>query len=67
MQYQTIIHEFLQQRPEMRAQLRKNRQLLPTLERFAKELKTSHEAWKEMISQLRPDTTGARSRARPWK
>ena len=54
MHYKTIIHEFLQQRPEMREHLRKNRQLLPTLERFARELKTSHEAWMELLSQLRP-------------
>ena len=54
MQYKTIIHELLQQRPEMHDQLRKSRKLLPTLELYARELKTSHEAWKEMLSQTRP-------------
>jgi hypothetical protein len=54
MQYKTIIHELLQQRPQMCAELRKSRQLLPTLERYAKELKTSHEAWKQMLVQMRP-------------
>ena len=54
MQYKTIILELLQQRPQMHEQLRKNRKLLPTLELYAKELKTSHEAWKELLSQLRP-------------
>ena len=28
--------------------------LLPTLETYAKELKTSHEAWKETLSQAKP-------------
>ena len=54
MQYKTIILELLQQRPEMHDQLRKERKLLPTLELYAKELKTSHEAWKELLSQARP-------------
>jgi hypothetical protein len=54
MQYKTIIYEMLQQRPQMHEQLRKSRKLLPTLERYARELKTSHEAWKEMLGQMRP-------------
>ena len=54
MQYKTIIYEMLQQRPQMHDQLRKSRKLLPTLELYAKELKSSHEAWKEMLGQLRP-------------
>jgi hypothetical protein len=54
MQYKTIIYEMLQHRPRMHDQLRKSRKLLPTLERFAKELKSSHEAWKEMLGQMRP-------------
>jgi gas vesicle protein len=54
MQYKTIIYEMLQQRPQMQDQLRKSRKLLPTLERYARELKTSHEAWKEMLEQVRP-------------
>jgi chromosome condensin MukBEF ATPase and DNA-binding subunit MukB len=54
MQYKTIIYEMLQHRPRMQEQLRKSRKLLPTLDRFARELKTSHEAWKEMLGQVRP-------------
>ncbi len=54
MQYKTIIYELLQQRPKMHAQLRKDRKLLPTMERYAKELRTSHEAWKDLLSGLRP-------------
>jgi len=54
MQYKTIVLELLQQRPEMHEQLRKERKLLTTLEFYAKELKESHEAWKETLGQQRP-------------
>lgn len=54
MQYMSIIHELLQQRPRIREQLRKSRKLLPTVERYARELKASHDAWKQMLVQLRP-------------
>ena len=54
MQYKSIVHELLQQRPAMHEQLRKERKLLPTLEMYARELKTSHEAWQEMLLGLRP-------------
>lgn len=54
MQYKTIILHLLEQRPQMHDQLRKNRKLLPTLNRLARELKTRHEAWKDQLSQTRP-------------
>jgi len=54
MQYKTIILELLQQRPQMHEQLRQQRKLLPTLEIYAKELKASHEAWKEQLAQAKP-------------
>lgn len=54
MQYKTIILELLQQRPGMHDQLRKSRKLLPTLERYARELKANHEASKELLSQAKP-------------
>lgn len=54
MQYKTIVLELLQQRPEMHEQLRKDRKLLPAMEQYARDLKTSHEAWKETLSQERP-------------
>ena len=54
MQYKTIILELLQQRPEMHEQLRKDRKLLTTMESYARDLKTSHEAWKETLNQERP-------------
>jgi hypothetical protein len=54
MQYKTIIHEMLQERPQLRDQLRKSRKLLPALEHYARELKASHGAWMEMLLQMRP-------------
>jgi hypothetical protein len=54
MQYMTIIHELLQQQPQTHEQLRKERRLLATVEQYAKELKTRHEAWKKMLVPLRP-------------
>ena len=54
MQYKTIVLQILEDRPEIHEQLRSTRQLLPTMERMAVELKTSHEAWKDQISQARP-------------
>jgi hypothetical protein len=54
MQYKTIVLELLQQRPQIHDQLRKDRKLLPTVEMYARELKTSHEAWKETLGEERP-------------
>jgi len=54
MQYKTIILEMLQQRTELHEQLRKERKLLTTMEFYAKELKASHEVWKETLAQSRP-------------
>jgi hypothetical protein len=56
MRYKTIVFELLQQRPQMHEQLRKERQLLATMEHHARELKTSHEEWKEVLSQARPES-----------
>jgi FtsZ-binding cell division protein ZapB len=54
MQYKTIILELLQQRTEIHDQLAKERKLLPTVEHYAQELKTNHEAWKERLLALTP-------------
>ena len=54
MQYKTIVFELLQQQPELHERLRITRTMLPTLERCATELKASHEAWKETLSQAKP-------------
>jgi hypothetical protein len=57
MQYKTMILELLRDRPQMHEQLRKERKLLSTMERYAKELKASHQAWKEMLTQMRPGSS----------
>lgn len=54
MQYKTIVLELLQQQTELHEQLRFTRRLLPTLETCSTELKASHEAWKETLSQAKP-------------
>lgn len=54
MQYKTIILQLLEQNPQVRDQLKRDRQMLPTMERYALELKTRHEAWKETLSQTMP-------------
>ncbi|HVX10269.1 MAG TPA: hypothetical protein VHC22_03655 [Pirellulales bacterium] len=56
MQYKTIVHELLQQQTELHERLRLTRRLLPTIETYAKELKASHEEWKETLSEARPDS-----------
>ena len=54
MQYKTIVLELLQQRPVIEEQLRRNRTLLPTMERYAEKLKTSHEQWMAQLSLAKP-------------
>ena len=54
MQYKTIVLELLKERTELHDQLRKERKLLTTMELYARELKASHEAWKQLLSQMRP-------------
>ncbi len=54
MLYKTIVLELLQQCPEIHERLRCRRMLQPALERHAQELKTSHEVWKDRLSQAKP-------------
>ena len=56
MQYKTIALELLKQQTELHEMLRTTRQLLPTLEFYSQQLKDSHEAWKETLSQVKPGT-----------
>jgi hypothetical protein len=56
MNYKTIILELPQQRPQIHNQLRKDRKLLSTTELYARELKTGHEAWKDLLLGLRPQS-----------
>ena len=54
MQYKTIALELLKERTELHEQLRLTRRLLPTLETCSRELKASHETWKEALTQKHP-------------
>ena len=54
MHYKTIVLEILQQHPEIYDHFRRNRTLLVTLDRYAKELKANHEIWKDRLSQAKP-------------
>ena len=54
MQYKTITLELLLQYPEIHEPLRKKRMLLPALESYASDLKTSHETWKERLAETKP-------------
>lgn len=54
MLYKTIVLEMLEQRTQLHERLRRERKLLTTLENYARELKASHESWKETLSQARP-------------
>ena len=53
MHYKTIVLEMLLDRPELRNQLCNKGMLLPTMERYAGELKTSHEAWKHRLAHAK--------------
>jgi hypothetical protein len=57
MLYKTIVLRLLEERPEMYRQLQRNRKLLATLNRYARELKTSHEAWKQRLAEAKPDSS----------
>jgi tRNA nucleotidyltransferase (CCA-adding enzyme) len=55
MLYQTIVLELLRQRPRLHRQLRRDRQMLKTVHRFANQLKDSHEVWKTDLTRVNPD------------
>jgi len=54
MQYKTIVLQLLEQRPEIYDQLRRQRQVLPTMEYYALELRSLHLAWQESLTQSSP-------------
>jgi len=57
MQYKTIVLQLLQEHPEIHAQLRSQRMLLPALDSCSRQLKTSHETWKDRLSQAKPGSS----------
>ena len=56
MQYKTLVLQLLRQRPMLHDYLRKTRLLLKTLEIQATDLKASHEHWKIVLSEKRPES-----------
>ncbi len=56
MQYKTIVLQMLEQQPEIYNQLRKERQVLPAMEHYARELRSLHLAWQETLNEERPDS-----------
>jgi hypothetical protein len=54
MLYKTIALQILEDHAEIHDQLRRRRILFSTMERLATELKASHEAWQERLSQAKP-------------
>jgi hypothetical protein len=54
MQYKTIVLQLLEQQPEIYDQLRRKRQVLPTMEHYARELRNLHLAWQETLRQATP-------------
>ncbi|HEV3446704.1 MAG TPA: hypothetical protein VG099_18825 [Gemmataceae bacterium] len=56
MQYKTIVLHLLEQHPGIYDPLRRQRQVLPAMEHYARELRNLHLAWKETLTQERPDS-----------
>ena len=55
MHYKTILMGLLEQYPELQNELRAKRLLLTSLNSYARELRTSHKAWKECLHRIWPD------------
>jgi hypothetical protein len=54
MQYMTLTLQLIRGYPEIHNQLKRERAMLPTVNRLARELKTRHEELKTLLSQERP-------------
>ena len=54
MLYKTIVLGLMERNRQLYKQLRRSRKLLSALDLYSSELKTSHEAWKERLSQAKP-------------
>ncbi len=59
MQYKTITLQIIQDRPQLYDQLIRNRTLLPTLERYAEELRDIHHTWMGRLWQTKPDSAAS--------
>jgi hypothetical protein len=56
MHYKTIVLELLQQYPELHRELASSKTLLPTLDRYAADLKALHNHWTQTLSRERPES-----------
>ena len=56
MLYKTIVLELLEQNPMLHEQLRKDRKLLAALNHYSMQLKKNHRAWKDRLSQAKPQS-----------
>jgi hypothetical protein len=54
MQYKTITLELIQEQPTLYERLRSSKRLLPAMDAYAIDLKTSHDEWKDRIGQANP-------------
>jgi hypothetical protein len=54
MNYKTIALGLIQENPELYERLRSTKRLLTAMDAYAMELKASHEAWSEQLSQGMP-------------
>jgi hypothetical protein len=59
MQYKTIVLEMLEQRTDLCETLRQQRKVLTTMERYAQELKASHETIKKDLREANPKSDPA--------
>jgi hypothetical protein len=56
MQYKTIVLNLLTEQTQLHDQLKKGRQLLPTIETLAVELRDRHQSWISELARLRPES-----------
>lgn len=54
MQYKTLTLQLLRANPRIYHRLKQTRKTLPTLDHYSRELKRSHEDWKDSLSESRP-------------
>ncbi len=54
MQYKTLTLQLLRQYPQIYNHLKQSRKVPQTLDLFSRELKLSHEGWKDSLSESRP-------------
>jgi len=53
-QYKTLTLQLLRNNRKIYHRLKQTRKTLPTLDLYSKELKRSHEGWKDSLSESRP-------------